>query len=54
MRDTTVLGGITVVCITVLGITYFIVIKQDSSVLFSLASVLGGILGYVVGKRRTR
>jgi hypothetical protein len=37
--------------ITALGITYFLVIRQDSTVLLSLSSVLGGLVGYLVGKK---
>ena len=43
---------IIVICITVLGVVYFITIRQDSSVLLSLSSILGGIAGYEYGRRR--
>jgi len=40
--------------ITALGITYFIFIRQDGSVLLSLSSILGGLAGYYVRRRRSR
>ena len=45
---------VAMVCITALGITYFITIKQDSSVLLTLSSIIGALVGYEVGKRRRR
>jgi len=54
MEDSALVGAISVICITVLGVTYFIFIRQDGSVLLSLCSVIGGILGYIVGSRRGR
>ena len=41
------------VMITALGITYFIFIRQDGSVLLSLSSILGGLVGYHVGRWRS-
>jgi len=40
--------------ITALGITYFIFIRQDGTVLLSLSSILGGLAGYHVGRWRAR
>ena len=40
--------------ITTLGITYFIFIRQDGTVLLSLSSILGGLAGYHVGRWRAR
>lgn len=40
--------------ITALGITYFIFIRQDGTVLLSLSSILGGLIGYYVRRRRAR
>jgi len=45
---------VAMLCITALGITYFVVIRQDSSVLLTLSSILGGLVGYGVGVRRAR
>jgi hypothetical protein len=45
---------VAIVCITALGITYFIVIRQDSSVLVSLSSIIGGLVGYAAGRARAR
>jgi len=50
--DNVVLGGISVVCITVLGVVYFIFVRQDGSVLATLCSTIGGILGYLIGSKR--
>lgn len=34
-----------------MAIAYFIIVRQDGSVLLSLSSVLGGLAGYLVGKK---
>jgi len=39
-------------CLTALGIAYFLIIRQDSTVLLSLASIIGGMIGYRMGKKR--
>ena len=52
--NTVILLSVTVVCLTLLGVTYFIFVRQDSTVLLSLSSIIGGIVGYKVrgmGKR---
>ena len=41
-----------IICLTVLGVTYFIYLRQDSTVLTTLASIIGGIVGYRFGRRR--
>ena len=38
--------------ITILGIVYFVIFKQDSSVLITLSSILAGLAGYIFGKMR--
>ena len=38
-----------VICITLLGIVYFIFVRQDGSVLATLCSAIGGIVGYYFG-----
>ena len=43
---------VAIVSIAALGITYFIFVRQDGSVLLALSSVIGGIAGYHVGKAR--
>ena len=40
-----------IVCVTVLGVTYFITVRQDSTVLLSLSSVIGGLVGFQIGIR---
>jgi len=52
LRDETLLGAVAMICLTVLGVAYFVVIKQDSTVLTTLSSAIGWILGYTIGKRR--
>jgi ABC-type cobalt transport system substrate-binding protein len=44
--------GIT--CITLLGIVYFIFVRQDGSVLATLCSAIGGIVGYYFGIAKTK
>lgn len=39
--------GIT--CITLLGIVYFMVVRQDGTVLATLCSAIGGVIGYYFG-----
>ena len=39
--------GIT--CVTLLGIVYFIFVRQDGSILATLCSAIGGIVGYYFG-----
>ena len=49
-----VLAKITaIICLTALGITYFVTIRQDGTVLLTLSSIIGGIVGYQVGKKRS-
>jgi len=40
-----------IICITVLGAVYFVVVRQDSTVLTTLSGVIGGIVGYAAGKK---
>ena len=54
MEDRVLVTIVGILCITALGITYFIVIRSDSTVLLSLSSIIGGIIGYRVGKARRR
>jgi len=43
-----------ILALTALGICYFALVRQDSSVLLGLSSIIGGIAGYQVGKRRAK
>mgnify|MGYP000703229420 CR=1 FL=1 len=40
--------------ITILGLVYFVIFKQDSNVLITIASILAGLAGYIFGKRAVR
>ena len=46
-----ILGCVGVVCVTALGVTYFIVVRQDGSVLATLSAAIGGIIGVLVGRK---
>ena len=52
MNDETVVVVVAIICLTILGISYFIYIRQDSTVLTTLASIIGGVAGYIFGRRR--
>jgi len=54
MQDKYVLGTVGITCITALGIVYFIFVRQDGSVLATLCSAIGGIIGYLVGAKRRK
>jgi xanthosine utilization system XapX-like protein len=47
-RNTLILLCFGAGCITTLGIVYFIFVRQDSTVLLSLSSIIGGIVGYKI------
>ena len=38
--------------VTALGVTYFVVVRQDGSVLLTLCSVIGGLVGYKLGRKK--
>jgi len=46
-----ILGCVGVVCVTALGVTYFIIVRQDGSVLATLSAAIGGIIGVLVGRK---
>jgi len=52
MSDRTIAVVTGVLCITILGVTYFVTVRQDGTVLLSLSSVIGGLIGYLFGKKR--
>jgi len=52
MDDNAMIKITAIVCLTALGISYFYFIRQDGTVLLTLSSIIGGIAGYVVGRRR--
>jgi len=52
MKDDAIIKVVGVICLTALGITYFITIRQDGSVLLTLSSIIGGIVGYKIGRKR--
>lgn len=43
---------VAIVCVTVLGVVYFVTVRQDGTVLATLSSVIGGIVGYTIGKKK--
>lgn len=53
MKDETVLKVTGIVCITAMAITYFVTVAQDGSVLLTLSSIIGGLVGYQIGKKRS-
>lgn len=54
MQDETVVKVTAIIGLTALGISYFYLIRQDGTVLLTLSSIIGGIAGYVVGKKRAK
>jgi len=52
MDDNAMIKITAIVCLTALGISYFYLIRQDGTVLLTLSSIIGGIAGYALGKRR--
>jgi len=52
MDDDTYVKIAGIIGVTALGISYFAFVRQDGTVLLSLASVIGGIVGYAIGKRK--
>ena len=52
VRDDALVKISAIAGLTALGISYFYFIRQDGTVLLTLSSIIGGIAGYVVGKRR--
>ena len=54
MRDETLVKITAIVSLTILGVTYFLVVRQDGTILGLLASFIGGIVGYEIGRRRSR
>jgi len=38
--------------VTALGVTYFVMVRQDGSVLLTLCSVIGGLVGYKIGRKK--
>lgn len=54
MRDEILLGGLGVVCITILGAMYMYVFKQNGAVLATICTAIGAIIGGVVGYKYKR
>lgn len=52
MRDDALMKITAIVCLTALGVTYFVTVRQDGTVLLTLSSIIGGIAGYHLGKHR--
>ncbi len=52
MNDDAIVTTVVACSIAALGITYFIFVRSDGTVLLSLASILGGLVGYRIGRKR--
>ena len=52
LRDTTLIKITAILSVTALGIVYFITVRQDGTVLLSLCSIIGGLAGYWLGRKR--
>ncbi|MEM3423575.1 MAG: hypothetical protein QXE51_03325 [Nitrososphaeria archaeon] len=52
MEDATIVTCMGIMGIVVLGSIFFIFVRQDGTVLTSLSSIIGGLIGYQVGKKR--
>jgi len=51
MDDNVAVAIVAIIGLTMLGVSYFIFIRQDGTVLFTLSSIIGGIAGYRYGKK---
>jgi hypothetical protein len=51
MDEAAAVAIVAIIGLTMLGVSYFIFIRQDGTVLFALSSIIGGIAGYKYGKR---
>jgi hypothetical protein len=51
MDDNAAVAIVAIIGLTMLGVSYFIFIRQDGTVLFALSSIIGGIAGYRYGKK---
>lgn len=54
MRDEVLLAIVAVICLTLLALTFFVVMRRDSTVLISVSSAIGGIVGYAFRFARER
>ena len=52
VRDDALVKISAIAGLTVLGVSYFYFVRQDGTVLLTLSSIIGGIVGYEIGKRR--
>lgn len=51
LKDRILLGALGVVCVTVLGVTYFLVTKQNGTILATCSGAIGTIIGLVLGRK---
>lgn len=49
MRDEIALGAVGVVCITIVGVVYMVVFKQNGAVLATICGAIGAIIGGIAG-----
>jgi hypothetical protein len=54
MEDRILVMIVAIICLTALGITYFLTIRQDSTVLLTLSSIIGGLAGYRIGRKKAK
>lgn len=52
VRDDALVKISAIAGLTVLGVSYFYFVRQDGTVLLTLSSIIGGIVGHAIGKRR--
>ena len=52
MNDSVWVKIVAIICLTILGCVYFVTIRQDGTVLLTFSSIIGGIVGYQIGKKR--
>ena len=50
VRAMFMLVAIAVICLTVLAVSYWIIMREDSTVLTTVSSTLGGLIGYTIRK----
>lgn len=51
MNDMVLVKITAIICLTILGISYFYFIRQDGTILLTLSSIIGGVVGYAIRKK---
>lgn len=52
MNDATIVKLAGLACLTVLAVAYFVAVKSDGAIFGTVATTIGTIIGYEVGKSR--